>query len=543
MPLELRRNRDGKLRPCFYGRYQDKTGKLKCANLGVEIKGCPPKSLHGTGDKTFEESRQRAEKKLAELIEEGRTSRGIRYWAEKVYELKSGVRLESPTIESLPVAWAAIPRKRPPSAFYLSYTQAALRRFSSFIAEKFPNVKELAVVTRDHARAFMEAENKRGLSARTWNGTLSVLRSVFRHLEPNADAYRSYLLNTPGRVMETIHREPFAADEIKAVLDAATDDELMRPLIVTALCTAMRRGDCALLKWSNVDLAAGFITVKTSKTGETVEIPILPALRTELSRIPRGTGEHVFTEAAAMYRKNPDGLNWRLSDVLAKAGFVDADTAERVNSQNKNPPKPSLPVMPVAEVRRRGLAWIDGAKMIEGKRGRLRAVFEKYMGGQFMPQIARELGVSKGTVSGHISEIEAAIGAAVVRRQERTPVPAVIRGVTQAKKGNEQRSRRGNIKGWHSFRTTFITLALSAGMPMELVRRVTGHTTVDVVLKHYFRPGREQFRVALQAAMPKLLMNGAKSRDEQLREIIEGMTPKTLKKDKTRALSILDEKL
>ena len=83
MPLELRRNRDGTLRPCFYGRYQDKTGNLKCANLGVDIQGCPPKSLHGSGDKDFEESRKRAEKKLAELIEEGRTSRGTRYWARR----------------------------------------------------------------------------------------------------------------------------------------------------------------------------------------------------------------------------------------------------------------------------------------------------------------------------------------------------------------------------------------------------------------------------------------------------------------------------
>ena len=539
MPLELRRKRDGTLRPCFYGRYQDKTGKLKCANLGIKIKGCPPKSLHEGGDKTFEDSRQRAQDKLAELIEEGRTSRGTRYWAEKVYELKSGVRLESPALASLPVAWLAIPRKRLPSAFYLSYTQSILHRFVAFIAETFPKVKELAAVNRDHARAFMEAEHKRGVSARTWNGTISVLRSIFRHLEPNADAYRSYLLNTPGRVMGTIHREPFTADEIKAVLDAAADDEFMRPLIMTALCTAMRRGDCALLKWSSVDLTAGFITVKTSKTGETVEIPILPALRAELSRIPHGTGEHVFTEAAAIYRKNPDVLNRRMRDVLAKAGFVDADTAERVNSQKEHPPKPSLPALSVEEVRRRGLAWIDGAKMTKGKQGRLRAVFEGYMGGKFMPQIARELGISKGTVSGHISEIEAAIGAAVVRRQAPTPIPAVIRGVTQAIKGNEQRRRRGNVKGWHSFRTTFITLALSAGMPMELVRRVTGHTTVDVVLKHYFRPGREQFRVALQAAMPRMLMNGAKSRDEQLKEIIETMTPKTWKKDKARALGLL----
>ena len=53
---------------------------------------------------------------------------------------------------------------------------------------------------------------------------------------------------------------------------------------------------------------------------------------------------------------------------------------------------------------------------------------------------------------------------------------------------------------------TWVTLALTAGVPMELVRRVTGHATADIVLKHYFRPGREEFRQALEAAMPGLAL-------------------------------------
>jgi len=40
-------------------------------------------------------------------------------------------------------------------------------------------------------------------------------------------------------------------------------------------------------------------------------------------------------------------------------------------------------------------------------------------------------------------------------------------------------------------------------MPEELVRRVTGHSTVDVVRKHYFKPGREEFRREFEKAMPK----------------------------------------
>jgi hypothetical protein len=69
----------------------------------------------------------------------------------------------------------------------------------------------------------------------------------------------------------------------------------------------------------------------------------------------------------------------------------------------------------------------------------------------------------------------------------------------------KDRIQNATIKGFHSLRTTWITMALSAGVPMELVRRVTGHSTVEVVLKHYFRPKREEFRAALETAMPKML--------------------------------------
>jgi hypothetical protein len=71
--------------------------------------------------------------------------------------------------------------------------------------------------------------------------------------------------------------------------------------------------------------------------------------------------------------------------------------------------------------------------------------------------------------------------------------------------------QKASVKDFHSLRTTWITMALSAGVPMELVRRVTGHSTVDVVLKHYFRPGREAFKLALETAMPKMLTGGEQS--------------------------------
>jgi integrase len=99
--------------------------------------------------------------------------------------------------------------------------------------------------------------------------------------------------------------------------------------------------------------------------------------------------------------------------------------------------------------------------------------------------------------------------------------------------------RRASIRDFHSFRVTWVTLALTARVPLELVQKVTGHKTTDIVLKHYFQPGREAFREALHEAMPLLMLNGQKSQREQIREIVKVMTPKTLKRDKERILQVL----
>lgn len=40
------------------------------------------------------------------------------------------------------------------------------------------------------------------------------------------------------------------------------------------------------------------------------------------------------------------------------------------------------------------------------------------------------------------------------------------------------------LDAFHSFRVTWIALALAAGVPSELEQRVTGHRTAVVVLKH-----------------------------------------------------------
>lgn len=110
-------------------------------------------------------------------------------------------------------------------------------------------------------------------------------------------------------------------------------------------------------------------------------------------------------------------------------------------------------------------------------------------------------------------------------------------------------TRRASVRDFHTLRVTWVTLPLTAEVPLELVQKVRGHKTSDIVLKHHFQPGREEFRQALKAAMPKLLTNGhagdggaspATSPKEQIRDIAESATAKTWKRDMPRILELVE---
>ncbi|MCZ7636840.1 MAG: hypothetical protein M5U12_12825 [Verrucomicrobia bacterium] len=349
----------------------------------------------------------------------------------------------------------------------------------------------------------MDAETVRGVSPKTWNDSLKLLRATFKHLHPHLTDGMNPFHGLVTKATETVNREPFTVEELKAITEACAQDDFIRPIIVTGMCTAMRRGDCCLLQWDDVDLKAGFITVKTAKTGETVDIPVFPMLREELERARSATGAegYCFPAAAEMYRTNPDGITWRVKQVLARAlagGAVEA-----------------VP-RPVEEVRAAGLAHI--ARLGDtAKAAKMRAVFTAYMDGQTLDQVMAVTGCSRGAVSGYLNEIERATGCAIVRGNRR----ALKTDGLQAERENGK--RRASVRDFHSFRVTWITLALAAGVPLELVQRVTGHRTVEVVMKHYFRPGREDFRAAIFKAMPKMFADGGEqSAHDEMRAILEG---------------------
>ena len=242
MALELRKETNGAIRPFFYGRFKI-NGKRYCHNLGIAIEGEPPQShnLRDQGDPAFEASRRIAQAKLDGLIEEARSKRDSARLVEKLYEIKTGEQIRMARLDKLHEEWAKIPRKRKPAKRYASQCESTLKRFAGFIKRHNTGALDLGHITRSAARAYMDSETERGVTAKTWNDTLLLLRGTLKRLLPEGSI--NPLSGIPTRETETVFRKPFTPDELKAILDAAKDDDFLRPIVITGMCTAMRRGD------------------------------------------------------------------------------------------------------------------------------------------------------------------------------------------------------------------------------------------------------------------------------------------------------------
>lgn len=66
-----------------------------------------------------------------------------------------------------------------------------------------------------------------------------------------------------------------------------TCDKHLKPIVITALNTGMRKGEILSLRWDNLDLRHGFILLDRTKNGERREIPINDTLRGVLQGLTR----------------------------------------------------------------------------------------------------------------------------------------------------------------------------------------------------------------------------------------------------------------
>lgn len=146
-----------------------------------------------------------------------------------------------------------------------------LRRFSTVVVEQL----QTDIINR-------------GLKNSSANKVLNVLKHMFTKAV-EWDMVESETLKRVRKVKllrdDSKRLRYLSKEECQALINSC--DPHLKPVVVTALNTGMRKSEILSLKWDNVDLRHGFILLDTTKNGERREIPINDTLRQTLQAVTR----------------------------------------------------------------------------------------------------------------------------------------------------------------------------------------------------------------------------------------------------------------
>ena len=158
------------------------------------------------------------------------------------------------------------------------------------VLTRFFKGKQLAAIGPAAIEAF-KAKRRTEVTDSTTNRELAFLKTLFTKAVEWGKLERSPAAKVK-KFREPAGRERILTqDETGRLLAAASAD--LRPVLIVALGTGMRRGEILSLRWTDLDLVRGLITVTTSKSGKARKVPMSGSVAAALGALPH-RGEHVF---------------------------------------------------------------------------------------------------------------------------------------------------------------------------------------------------------------------------------------------------------
>ena len=519
MGLKIVKNADGSFRPTWYGRISVR-GKKRETNLNVPIEGAIPTDsvgnvrLTATGDADFERSRKAAKKAFVAWCRE--TQKDPAELQRKAYKARTGEDLGGLPLSKLFTNWQRVSRGKAPTPAWCAMVKGWFDDFAAFAQAEARKHRKRCETANDVTPEIATAWFNHVKAAYTWETVLKMKHLVsgtFTRLQglglSRINPFSNMQLRGGGSgENRKVSRKALDATETERVLELARDTEIY-PLVVAAACTGMRLGDVCNLKWTDVDLRAGFIDVVTAKAGVRVTIPIFGRLMEVLKdRAPiAGDGAppspFVFPRFARDYNHTNENGNHTTRNKIIQA--VKPLFARAVFGDTP----PEIEVDANGETTRNLADVIDCAGFTEYKRNRLLDVYARFKAGNRPVDIAAALKVKRSQISMDLREIEKLTGETLRPMAEKTAkrqnrLDLIER--TRQKRGIGQRA--ASVYGWHSFRHGFVIFALNAGVPVEDVRRIVGHGDVETTLDNYYNPEKKHAADRVRRQMRGTVLDG-----------------------------------
>lgn len=264
---------------------------------------------------------------------------------EKIYYKQSGKKSEKIPIADGFTRFLEIGKSDTLGDKFKGQKESYWRDFVAYLKSQFPELTSIDDVKKEHAIKYIGYLQNHGRFDKTINQpgkepfkqkgkigsrTINVFRVTLKQV------FKAIAENNPFDSIDKIkekdsgEREIFSEDDITKIIKNRDKDIFCFKIVVLGIYTGLRRGDICTAKWSEIDLRGGYIYRKMRKTGNVVDIPIIPPLRFYLMELKKlsGDSEYVLPEHATLYNRNPDGVSSRFKDYLEILGIKSTEKIE-----------------------------------------------------------------------------------------------------------------------------------------------------------------------------------------------------------------------
>ena len=169
------------------------------------------------------------------------------------------------------------------------------------------------------------------ISPRRFNQYIIAFRYIYKLLKTPTGITENPWLAMDKKEQDTISKKPLGIKEIKAVFAKAEDE--LKILLAIGGYTALRLGDCCLMKWASIEFDKMQIRLEPSKTSrrrKEVIIPMHPFLENLLKALlgdnyeeilPNMADEYILPNISSDYLKNASEVTDDVQELFIKCGI------------------------------------------------------------------------------------------------------------------------------------------------------------------------------------------------------------------------------
>jgi integrase/recombinase XerC len=205
----------------------------------------------------------------------------------EIVERAGGEALDFRSLKEFSHDWLENKKTRNSDGTVVRY-KGFLDNFMTHLGEKKSKQSIASVIPKD-VQGFINAEVKAGKSATTADLALKTLRGLF-----NAARRQGLITHNPAEAVEAFNaekqeRDCFTSAQVKKLIKVAKAEKPeWVTMILLGYYTGARLGDCATMRWSNVDFVTKTLRYAPKKggKGKVLILPMMTELETHLLSLP-----------------------------------------------------------------------------------------------------------------------------------------------------------------------------------------------------------------------------------------------------------------